>query len=658
MAWIEKLHATYEACQGREPPGAEALMPVSHTVQQAHVEITLDGIGKFKEARVIQKEETVIPATELSAGRTGKLPPPHPLCDKVQYCAKDYSIRGGVKPSFFDEYRELLAAWCDSPFSHPKAKAVLAYVDQGTLVADLVMNKALHLGQDGRLLTQWSGEGEAPEIFRQLTPKDGLRDQGDAFIRWIVRIDDNLCSEVWTDPSLQEKWISFDSANSASKGLCMATGESDTVLASSHPKRLRHGGDGAKLISANDDSGFTFRGRFTDKEGKQAAGVGYVTTQKAHSALRWLIKRQAYRNGDQVFIAWSVAGKPIPDPWADSLAVIRGGESPASEDAGDIPVLLGDVGQAFALRLRSAIAGYGARLDPADDIVVMGITSATKTSGRMAVIYYRELKGSEFLERIESWHAAYAWPQNFGKDKHFTGAPAPHDIAEAVYATRLGTTGALRLDEKLKKAIVERLLPCIVDSQPLPRDLVVSAVRRASQRSAMQKVKYGGKVVEEEWEKVLGIACGLFRGWSKLHGKEYQMALEEDRTSRDYLYGRLLAVADNLEGYALYQAKETRETSAARLMQRFADHPFSTWRTIELSLPPYKARLRASAKGGFVLLKCEKLFDTIQGLFASSDFTDDRPLSGEFLLGYHCQRAALIPGSNSQIPDQNTSEDN
>lgn len=285
----------------------------------------------------------------------------------------------------------------------------------------------------------------------------------------------------------------------------------------------------------------------------------------------------------------------------------------------------------------------------------MGLDSATP--GRMSIIYYRELKGSEFLERIESWHAAYAWPQNFGKDKHFTGAPAPHDIAETVYATRLGS-GALRLDEKLKKAIVERLLPCIVDSQPLPRDLVVSAVRRASQRSAMQKVKYGGKVFEEEWEKVLGIACGLFRGWSKLHGKEYQMALEEDRTSRDYLYGRLLAVADNLEGYALYQAKETRETSAARLMQRFADHPFSTWRTIELSLPPYKARLRASVKGGFVLVKCEKLFDAIQGLFASTDFTDDRPLSGEFLLGYHCQRAALIPGSNSQNPDQNTSEDN
>ena len=136
------------------------------------------------------------------------------------------------------------------------------------------------------------------------------------------------------------------------------------------------------------------------------------------------------------------------------------------------------------------------------------------------------------------------------------------------------------------------------------------------------------------------------------------MALEEDRTTRDYLYGRLLAVADNLEGCTLRLAGETRETSAARLMQRFADHPFSTWRTIELSLTPYKARLKTSAKGTGVLVKCQKLLDEIPCRFASADFSDDRPLSGEFLLGYHCQRAAFFAGKNSETEDQSTSEEN
>lgn len=622
-------------------------MPVSHALQQAHIEITIDGSGNFKGARVIHKEETVIPATEKSAGRTGTGALPHPLCDKVQYCAKDYPAFGGAKPSFFAAYRDLLATWSQSEHSHPKAQAVLAYVDRGSLVADLATQKVLHVGDDGHLLTQWQAEGDTPEIFRQLTPKNGLRDQGDAFIRWIVWGNGDLCPEVWKDPVLQEAWIEFDAAASTEQGLCMVTGE-NAPLASSHPKRIRHGGDGAKLISANDSSGFTFRGRFTDADGKQAAGVGYVTTQKAHSALRWLIKRQAYRSGEQVFVAWAVADKAIPDPFADSLTMLLGIESEASSDSGEGQALVGDVGQSFALRLRKAIAGYGAKLDPNDDIVVMGVDSATP--GRMAIIYYRELKGSEFLERIEAWHAACAWPQDFGirdgKRLRFTGAPAPHDIAEAAYATRIGETGELRLDEKLKKATVERLLPCIVDSQPIPRDLMISVVRRATNRAALK---------HWEWEKILAIACGLFRGWSKSTGEEYAMTLE-DRRTRDYLYGQLLAVADNLEGYALRLAGEARETSAARLMQRFADHPFSTWRTIELSLTPYKARLRASEKGARVLWKCQKLLDEIPCRFTGTDFSNDRPLSGEFLLGYHCQRTALFTGNKAKAEDQPTSE--
>ena len=313
-------------------------------------------------------------------------------------------------------------------------------------------------------------------------------------------------------------------------------------------------------------------------------------------------------------------------------------ETPEVTVATDQQTVVGDSAQSFALRLRRAIAGYGATLDPADDIVVMGVDSAT-TKGRMAIIFYRELKGSEFLARIEAWHTQYAWPQNFGKDKRFVGAPAPHDIAEAAFGRRL--------DEKLKKATIERLLPCIVDRQVIPRDLVVSVVRRAINRVGLE---------HWEWEKYLGIACAMFRGWSKSQGKEYDMALEEGRTRRDYLYGRLLAVAENIESYALTAAENNRDTMAARLMQRFADRPFSTWRIIELALTPYKSRLRASEKKAGFLWKREKLMDEIQCKFLADDFNDDRTLSGEFLLGYHCQRQALFASAPSATNDQPSDE--
>lgn len=113
------------------------------------------------------------------------------------------------------------------------------------------------------------------------------------------------------------------------------------------------------------------------------------------------------------------------------------------------------------------------------------------------------------------------------------------------------------------------------------------------------------------------------------------MALDENRKTRDYLYGRLLAIADNLEEWALRTAGENRQTNAARLMQRFAEHPYSTWRTIELALVPYKARLGNKAT------KHLRLITEVMNMFDPDDFTNDRKLSGEFLLGYHCQREAL-----------------
>jgi len=624
MSWMQKLFETYEVCSSDDRFSNEPLMPISHTKQQIHAEITLGGMGDYRGARLLQKVETLIPATEESAGRSGKKVAPHPLCDKIQYCGNDYSNFGGKKPSCFAEYEMLLGNWCKSEFQHPKAEAVLRYVRKGTLVRDLIDEKILYVDSTGKLLTGWVGD-DTPEIFKMLTPhpESKERDQGDVFVRWNVWHEGADASGVWEDETLHQSWMDFDASQKEEKGLCFVTGR-EMPLSNNHPRRIRNPGDGAKLISSNDSSGYTFRGRFTDDSGIQACGVGFETTQKAHNALRWLIERQGYRNGDQVIVSWSVGGKPVPDPLQSTLYFL--GEI-ACESEPIESVDIGDAGQAFALKLRMALSGYRANLDVTDDIVVMGLDSATP--GRMAIIYYREMNGSEFLDRIESWHELLAWPQDFGKDSRFIGAPSPKDIAEAAYGRRL--------DDKLRKSSVERLLPCIVDGRPIPFDLVRSVSHRATNRAGLERW---------ECEKCLGIACSLLKGFYKQ--RRYQMALEQERTSRDYLFGRLLAIADNIESYALNSAEKGRDTMAGRLMQRFADRPFSTWRNIELALTPYKSRLRSSDKTAGFLHVREKLLDEVLCAFQSEEFTNDRPLSGEFLLGFHCQRSALFKPADAE----------
>jgi CRISPR-associated protein Csd1 len=158
-----------------------------------------------------------------------------------------------------------------------------------------------------------------------------------------------------------------------------------------------------------------------------------------------------------------------------------------------------------------------------------------------------------------------------------------------------------------------------------------------------------------EWEKTLGIACALFKGY---HKGGYKMALETEKNHRDYLYGRLLAVAERLEYIALNVAGERRDTNAAKLMHRFSERPYSTWLQIEQSLVPFKTRLQ-SRRPGF-LYNMTSLLDDIHDLFQAEDYMRDTPLSGEFLLAYHCQRRDLRIKTKDEteqnIPDTNEEE--
>ena len=631
MTWFQRLVETYDACVDAPQFASAPIPPISHTPQQAHIEIVLDSAGHFKRARLVQKEETVIPATEQSAGRTSQ-PAPHPLCDKVQYVAADYRDYGGTKPSFHKEYIELLSAWCESPFAHPKAKSVLDYVKRGTVVADLVSSQVLSVGTDGKLLTDWRDLPEKPDIFKLLTGSAGDQDQGGALVRWLIEGDGELDPAVWRDKGLQSSWVAYNASTMSRRGLCMASGETDAALTKSHPKRLRHAADGAKLVSSNDNGGFTFRGRFTDSTGDQACGVGFISSQKAHLALRWLIGRQSYRHSEQVIVAWALRGEPVPSPFIDTFELLELDAEPAAEPEANS--YRGDAGQRYALELRKKIAGYRSGFGPDTNVVILAVEAATP--GRMAVTFYREFTGSEFLERIESWHQRMAWPQNLGKARRFVGAPSPSDIALAAYGPRV--------DDKLRTACIERLLPCILEQRRVPRDMMESAVRRAARRNGLEPF---------DWERTLGVACSLYKAYN--YERDYKMALDDERTSRDYLYGRLLAVADRIEGYALRLANENRETTASRLMQRFADHPYSTWRTIEMSLVPYEARI--GSRSPATLSWFRQQLDAINCLFASEDYTNDKRLSGEFLLGYHCQRAKFFEHRDGHGIEKTKGED-
>ncbi len=648
MSWIQKLYETYNNCQssigysGEE--GVRPLLPICHSTTQAHVEIVIGKDGSFRRANIIFDKNdmtTIIPCTEGSASRAGSKPENHPLCDKLQYVAGDFVKYGGEVTSGFAKdpsephrnYAQVLTEWNQSSFGHPKTDSILRYVNKKTVVKDLADQKIVYVGQ-GRFLKK--NEVTRDKNARDIFSIPSLTSQEDVFIRWIVESPDVEESKTWKDKTLWDSWMNYYLSSKEKEPLCFVSGE-DAILTGNHPKYIRREGDGSKLISSNDTSGFTFRGRFlTDS---QACNVSLEVSQKAHYALSWLISRQGYRKDDLAIVAWATSGAAIPKPTDDALSILGTNELISDQPSKSLTA------QDVALKLKKKIAGYGKVIGSTADIVVMAVDSATPT-GRLAITYYRELKGSDFLQRIDDWHNSCAWRHSYrsitiqdertGKSKQkiipFVGAPSPSDIAEAAYG--VNRSGKFDVDEKLRKTTVQRILPCIVDGQPMPRDLVESALRRASNRVGLE---------DWQWNKVLTIACALFK---KYNLKEnYDMTLDPNRKTRDYLYGRLLALAESLEEWALNKAGEERPTNAARLMQRFSEHPYSTWRTIELALTPYKARLGGKSK------KRQRLIDEVVAAFGNGDFTSDKRLSGEFLLGYHCQREFLRNNRAEDLED-------
>jgi CRISPR-associated protein Csd1 len=641
MNWMQSLYETYEQCAKRGLVGyvsgtKRPLLPICHITIQAHIEVVIDGCGNFRRAQLVSKDDavTIILKERTSASRSGSKPECHPLCDKLQYLAGDFVRYGGTVTSGFQRnpsepyqnFVTLLSDW-NSKCPHPKVSAILKYIQKGTLMADLVKEGVL-LVDHQRLLAKDDIEPEK----RRGTIFDVLNNQGDAVVRWVVEIPEDTESRVWRDTKVWDSWIDYYlNHRSGTSEICFVIGEERT-LTNNHPKYIRREGDNAKLISSNDTQGFTFRGRFITDE--QACSVSLEASHKAHYALMWLIDRQGYRDGDLAIVAWAISGATVtvPQPTDDPIATLFG-DLPSDDKSID-------TAQDVAIRLKKKIAGYRQEIGDRTDVVVMGVDSATP--GRLAVIYYRTLKGSDFLDRIETWHDTCAWRHTYRvieeRDTNgklyrrripFIGAPAPADIAEAAYGRRL--------DDRLKQATIKRLLPCIVDGQPLPRDLVESAIRRASNPVVLS---------DDQKEKVLTIACALYRKY--MYGKEqYDMALDETRRTRDYLYGRLLAIADVIEERALYKAEQNRPTNAIRYMQQFSQRPFRTWKQIHDLLMPYLMRLGGRA------YYYKNLIAEVESMFTPEDFVSTRSLSGEYLLGFYCQRQKLLEKRADDREDDN-----
>ena len=678
MSWMQKLYRTYNEIEKNANLSnleKEKLAPLWHSPQTAHIQITLDGDGKFLGARVLNDKPIImLPVTESSEGRTSGLAP-HALADSLQYIAKDLGLtyqkeviteiegKNGKKKKtkskhedlIFNLYTEQLDKWC-AAIDNKKVLSIQKYVHKGTVLADLIKEKVIPVDDNGELLTNWiereNKDKQKPELFNVLTKEQGKFEIRKALVVWSVQIPGDFVPETCKDKEVQKSWGNYYQQTLKSQ-FCTITGNEQKIR-ESHPAKLLYSGDKAKLISSNDKEGFTYLGRF--EEANQATTISAEVSHKAHAALRWLIDRQTTaRNNEQVTVAWAISGKPIPSPmkdisteldWTDidnwDISAVENPDEAAvqrlPENSEASPDWSVNIGRAAAQIIKKKLHGYQAELKAHEQISLIILDSATP--GRMALTYYQEFLPADYFANLDAWIDDFSWYQRYSieqpnakkSDKKKTlwafVPPSPYSIAEAVYGKSLSDT--------LKKQLYARLLPVIAGgtSVPIPEDLVRQSFQAACNPNGCENW---------EWQRNIGVACALYKGWRARHydlsqRRTYPMSLDTENRSRDYLYGRLIAQAESMEWYALYlqngKKTPTRATNAERYFQQFAQRPYSTWRNLSSEkLVPYQNYLTSQGKDFY-----KQAIGEIMELFQRDDYVCDDKLSGEFLLGYHCQK--------------------
>lgn len=585
MNWIEELIDLYE--KNSEKAGVVekrndipyVLLPPFHTTVTAQIEVTIDENGAFKRAEIVNNNEklTIIPITEKSGSRTaGK--EPHPLCDNLRYLAGDYKNYCKDDGVCYELYMKQLEKWCKSDYSHKKVRAVYRYLEKETLIRDLVDCKVLKLNDQGMLDEKETIQGIA---------------QTKGFVRFIIRSENDsstnerIPEECWQDQSLQQCYIEYCRSTEVNKGICYLSGnmESITYL---HSKKIRNEGDGAKLISANDSQNFTYRGRFKEKE--EAFAVGNETSQKMHNALKWIIRRQGTAFDTLTIVTWESNKLAMPRWDADTDMIVTDYENDSfewlqEEEENDIS----DGNVTTAEAFYKALNGYGRKIYNTSTMVLLGVDSAT--TGRLSLVESKTLESARYLDNIKKWHESCEWVHEKwkgGKRIQFQGMVGVRDVADILFG--MESKGILTIvdanSKKLYAEVAKRLIPCIWDGQRLPYDYVNRAYIKASNPLAYSE--------NRNWERVLTLACSMIKKYRKEMNieEEWKVALDRTCRERDYLYGRLLALADRIE-YRTYDKEKdgSRVTNAKRYMNQFSQRPFETWKVIEENIQPYLNKL-------------------------------------------------------------------
>lgn len=645
MSLMHALLTTYDSAldkglvDKRQPGmGGLTLLPVYHSNKKVAsnedvFEITLDNDSNAIGGQFLSKDEMIVfPITEDSITRSGSKIAPHAISDELSYLAQGNDVE--KNKVYLEGIKELLKYEAINPCEN--ARVIGEYILKNTILEDFIEyhlgNKAHKLDQKKFKLGYEITDAKGKIIAKELDLKK-------IFITFKIEKEHTADMTVTNDVGLHEFYINYiRHKNSQHQGLtyCDITGKLDYCIE-------RHRGiiGNAKLISiSNNDE--TYYGRF--KKGDEIYHVSYEASQKVHNMLKYLLdnsKHSKFIGEGAYLLNW--LSQDLDRGGIGLLAELNDedfyfGPRPKMEDLG------GD----SSMKIGEYFFGQNGELDSIGDFYVLIIEKIS--NGRVSVKYFRQLSKSDAYERIQKWYESTNW-KFFNKIK----SPTPYEIVNFVYGME-NSKGFLSCENKqLSRSTVERLVPCIIDSQKLPRDIARRAFYKLSNKHSYKK----------SWNSALSIGSALIKKYKNdyenyLINPDNIGEVEQMKESRSFYYGRLAAIYEKIEIDAMQRGKDDesegktgRVTNMDRLWGSFIRTPERTRSILEnVKLRPYMNILKKS-KPQFYMGYDRSIKEITLELIRLEELQGQKgtPLNEDFIMGYYYQKNELYTPKDKKKED-------
>lgn len=613
MIYIKGLYDTYNKLEeqgliGQYDEDGLGIFPKYHNIKgidkkgSAYEVVINSENGAFTINKIVPNDDKgkkylVYPTTIYSAARGTKMEVPHGVCEELKYIGADFN----GETDNYKVYLEQLEEWVkysDNDVWLTTVFRFLSHYDVGKLLAEHYPDDKIERG---------------------------------TFVSFAVNIDGEI-EGIGTSKRLQDSWIRYqENKFEQDKGSYLRGQDDLTGKEGVIPGKHRMFFGTSKLLSKSNNKEY-YKGRFIDGSGiHDIFSVTHETSQKAYNLLGYLVstkgKNIVWLGSETRLIMWMDGEEIEPD-----ITIVEEQEEFTFEDE-EINItdtmiqdyLTNTWGQMTSTVLNES--HYNIHI----------LLLVKTNNGRTAVKKYQTLTDLGYQDVLNYWYATTSWG-NLYNDKKYTTLSLRglvnnlfgHEEENGKYYNLKVNKGF----EGKAVSLIEELIESKMNKQRLPTKFYKKAMGNVKQRHRYPNT----------WEKTLMTTLSMYKKYQWDYKNNYVgVDVELENQSNGYLYGRLMAVYEQIESSALYYKDITgRQTFVEKNWSSIINRPLHMWNRMHVKSQPYMKQLMTLKPA--VGQKYKNLILEIGTQLTENEDFDTKgkkQLSDDFILGYYHQLKEL-----------------